>query len=149
MANKKLVLDPSRWILDADNNVTLRYRVVTDDFNVRSAFSPAYSVEVPALNTIFNFPIDYVATSSASGSSIIMRIDWSITPQYDNLNYFVFLTRPGETVPTYLQTLSGNTFSYVVPSTATAGDYVFTITLPTTTKTALSNAELFSATITI
>ena len=149
MANKKLILDPSRWILDADNNVTLRYRIVTDDFNVRSAFSPAYSVEVPALNTIFNFPVDYVATSSASGSSIIMRIDWSLTPQYDNLNYFVFLTRPGETSATYLQTITGNTFSYVLPNTATTGNYVFTITLPTTTKTALSNAELFSATITI
>lgn len=149
MANKKLILDPSRWILDEDNNVTLRYRVVTDDFNVRSAFSPAYSIEAPALSAVFNFPIDYVATSATSGSSIIMRVDWSITPQYDNLNYFIFLTRPGETSPSYLQTVSGSTFSYVLPNTATTGDYIFTVTLPTTTKTALSNAELFSATITI
>ena len=149
MANKKLILDPSKWILDADNNVTLRYRIVTDDFNVRSAFSPPYSIEVPELNTIFNFPINYVATSATSGSSIIMRIDWSITPQYDNLNYFIFLTAPGESSPTYLQSLTGNTFSYVVPNTATSGDYVFTVTLPTTTKTALSNAQLFTATITI
>lgn len=149
MANKKIILDPSRWVLDPDNKVTLRYRIVTDDFNVRSAFSPPYSIEAPALDEVFSFPVNYVASSSTSGSSVIMRIDWSITPQYDNIRYFMFLQGPSDSDPAYLQTVTGNTFSYVLPNTATAGDYVFTLTLPTTTKTALLNAQLFSATITI
>jgi hypothetical protein len=149
MANKKIILDPSRWVLDPDNNVTIRYRIVTDDFNVRSAFSPPYSIEAPALNEIFSFPVNYVASSTTSGASIIMRIDWSITPQYDDIKYFMFLQSPADSEPAYLQTVTGNTFSYVLPNTTPTGDYVFTLTLPTTTKTALSNAELFSATITI
>lgn len=149
MANKKLILDPSKWILDADNKVTLRYRIVTDDFNVRSAFSPPYAIEVPALSDVFSLPVDYVATSSTSGSSIIMRIDWSISPNYDNIQYFMFLQRPGSSTTEYLQTVSGNTFSYVLPNTAPSGDYTFILTLPTTTKTALSNAQLFSAIVTI
>lgn len=149
MANKKIILDPSRWILDEDNKVTLRYRIVTDDFNVRSAFSPPYAIEVPALSDVFNFPIDYVASSTTSGSSIIMRIDWSISPNYDGIKYFMFLQQPGASSAQYLQTVTGNTFSYVLPNTAATGNYVFSLALPTTTKTALSNAELFSATITI
>lgn len=142
MANKKIVLDPSSWILDEDNNINFRYRILSDDFNVRSAFSPTYFVPAPTVlgpGGIFE-SIDYAATTEVFGGTTSIRLAWTTSPNYDNMKYFVFLN--GE----YLQTITGSSFSYAASA---AGNYDFIVTVPNTTKTPLANTILFSTTVTI
>lgn len=144
MSNRKIILNPANWILDADNKVSFRYRVLTDDFNIRSAYSPTYSVEVPQLidpagNGIFT-DVDYVLTKEVSGPNTLIRLSWTTSPQYDNMGYFIFLNDQ------YLQTSRFAAFSYVATST---GTYTFKISLPNTTKTPLANTVLFTATTTV
>lgn len=142
MANKKIILDPSSWILDADNNINFRYRILTDDFNVRSAFSPTYFVPAPTVlgsGGIFE-SVDYTATTEVFGGTTSIRLVWTTAPKYDDMKYFIFLN--GE----YLQTIVGGSFSY---ATSVAGDYEFVVTVPNTTKTPLANTILFSTTVTI
>lgn len=158
MANQKIVIGPSNWVLDADNKVHVRYRIITDDLSLRSAMSPTYDIQVPALSEIFDpLPINYTISSSTSGSSKVISLSWTPTrklgsngqeyPAYDNLSYFLFVTEPGQSSK-YVQTVFSNSFAYVVPSTST-GTYEFAVSLPNTTKTPLTNTVLFSASITI
>lgn len=146
MANKKIILDPSQWILNANNEVALRYRVVTDDLNVRSAFSPVYSVQVPAIQDIMT--VSSAITVETVGSDKVMRLVWSTVPQYEGMQYFVFLKRPSDSDYKFLKSTSETSFAFIAPSSA-VGQYSFTVTLPNTTKTPLTNTVVFSKTATI
>lgn len=144
MSNRKIVLNPASWVLDENNKVSFRYRILTDDFNIRSAHSPIYSIDAPQLidaggDGIFT-SVDYVATKEVSGPNTLIRLSWSTTPQYDGMRYFVFLNDE------YVRAINVPSFSYVA---TTAGSYTFKISLPNTTKTPLTNTILFSATISV
>lgn len=144
MSNKKIVLNPASWILDPNNNISFRYRLITDDFNVRSAHSPIYSIEAPALidaggEGIFT-SVDYVATKETVNGNTAIRLSWTTSPQYEGMRYFVFLDDE------YLQTTPFASFTHVVSA---AGSYTFKISLLNTTKTPLANTVLFSATVTV
>lgn len=142
MANKKVVVSPASWILDEDNNINLRYRILTDDFNIRSAFSPTYSIEAPVVvgpGGIFE-SVSHAATTEVDSGTTSIRLVWTTSPQYDGMQYYVFLN--GE----YLQTTSSSSLSY---ATSTSGSYEFVVTVPNTTKTPLTNTVLFSTTVTI
>jgi hypothetical protein len=148
MANGRILLGPASWVVNEDHEVSFRYRVVTNDLNVRSAFSPTYVVAVPAIAEIFN-TIDYGISSRAIGSQNLVDIVWSLLPRYDNMPYYVFIKAPGATDFSYLKLTYETSFSHILPASSPAGVYSFTVTMPTTGKTALANAILFSATITI
>ena len=144
MSNKKIILNPASWILDPDNRISFRYRLLTDDFNIRSAHSPIYSIDAPTLidsegNGIF-VDVDYVATKETVGGTTAIRLSWATSPQYDGMRYFVFLNDE------YLQTTSFSSFTHVVSS---AGTYTFKISLPNTTKTPLANTVLFTTAVTV
>lgn len=144
MSNKKIVLNPASWILDPDNRISFRYRLLTDDFNIRSAHSPIYLVDAPALIDaggagIFT-EVDYIATTETVGGSTAIRLSWTTSPQYEGMRYFVFLNDE------YLQTTPFASFTHVV---STSGTYTFKISLLNTTKTPLANTVLFTAAVTV
>lgn len=147
MANRRILLDPSKWVVDADHKVNLRYRVVTNDLNVRSAFSPVYSVQVPDKDDIFSSVIG-AAVSEVADENVVIRLSWSTTPVYNNFNYYIFLKKPGETSYSFIKSTQTTSFSYVVPTSA-EGTYDFIVSMPTTTKTPLENARLLLASTTI
>jgi hypothetical protein len=146
MANKKIILDPSQWILNANNEVAFRYRVITDDLNIRSAFSPVYSVQVPAIEDIMT--VSSTISVDTVGSDKVMRLVWSTTPQYEGMQYYVFLKKPSDTDYVFLKSTSETSFAFIAPNSA-IGQYNFIVTLPNTTKTPLTNTIVFSKTTTI
>lgn len=147
MANRKILVDPSRWVVDSDHKMGIRYRIVTNDLNVRSAFSPMYKVQLPPINEIFS-DIDYAVVAESVDDNTVIRVDWSTTPSYDNIVYYIFLQKPGESGFTFLKSTQTTSFAYVLP-TNVPGNYNIAVTIPTTTNTALTNARLFVATAVI
>jgi hypothetical protein len=147
MANRKIVLDPSKWIVDEDHKVGLRYRIVTNDLNVRSAFSPLYRVSVPSKEDLFSAVSGSSGTSSSNGSTSI-TVSWTTEPIYNNFNYYIFVKKPGETDYSFVKSTQDTSFSFVTPS-ANVGEYSILVSMPTTTKQVLTNATLFVATQTI
>ncbi len=147
MANRRILLDPSKWVVNEDQKVTLRYRVVTNDLNVRSAFSPVYRVQVPDIDEIFN-DIDYALTTESVGDSTVIRVTWTTAPVYDNFTYYVFLKKPTDTDYVFIKSTQESSFSYVIPNNG-SGIYSIAVTMPTVTNTALTNARLFVASETI
>lgn len=147
MANRKVLLDPSKWVVDGDHKVSLRYRVVTNDFNIRSAFSPVYRIQVPEKADIFSSVVG-AATTEVVDDNVIVRLSWSTAPVYNNFNYYIFLKKPGESDYSFIKSTQNTSFSYVV-TTDDVGTYDFIVSMPTTTKTPLTNARLLLASTTI
>lgn len=147
MANRKVLLDPSKWVVDGDHKVSLRYRVVTNDLNIRSAFSPVYRIQVPEKADIFSSVVG-AATAEVVEDNVIVRLSWSTAPVYNNFNYYIFLKKPGESDYTFIKSTQNTSFSYVV-TTEDVGTYDFIVSMPTTTKTPLTNARLLLASATI
>lgn len=147
MANRKVLLDPSKWVVDGDHKVSLRYRVVTNDLNIRSAFSPVYRIQVPEKTDIFSSVVG-AATTEVVDDNVIVRLSWSTAPVYNNFNYYIFLKKPGESDYSFIKSTQNTSFSYVV-TTDDVGTYDFIVSMPTTTKTPLTNARLLLASTTI
>jgi hypothetical protein len=147
MANRRILLDPSKWVVNEDHKVSLRYRVVTNDLNVRSAYSPVYKVQVPEIEDIFS-SITGLASKTVSGSNTVINVTWTTAPVYNNFNYYIFIKKPGETSYSFVKSTQTTSFAYVAPNTQ-VGQYDFIISMPTTTKTPLENARLFLASATI
>lgn len=151
MANKKIKLDPSQWIVDDNNMVHFRYKVITDDRNLKSATSPIYSIEIPpVVPGVFSSVVSNIASETV-GETTIIKVTWTTKPQYTNIKYFVFVKTPSDTEPIYNKTITENTFSYVVDNndTASEGEYQIYVTLPTTTKKINTFVTIFSKTLTI
>lgn len=147
MANRKILLNPSKWVVDPDHKMGIRYRVVTNDFNVRSAFSPMYKVQLPSIEEVFS-DVDYAIATESVDDTTVVRVDWTVTPSYDNLLYYVFIKKPGDSDFVFLKSTQTASFAYVLPNNG-AGTYSIAVTIPTTTNTALTNARLFVATTVI
>jgi hypothetical protein len=148
VANSKVVIDPSKWIVDEDHSVSFRYRIMTNDLNVRSAFSPVYRVELPPITEMFS-DVRYTVTPDTSNvSTVLVRLDWATVPVYDNFTYYVLVKKPGESDYSFVKSTTTTSFSYVVPSSE-VGIHNIAVTIPTTTKTALTNARLIVASFTI
>lgn len=147
MANRRILLDPSKWVVNEDHKVTLRYRVVTNDLNVRSAYSPSYKITVPDIDDIFSSKTG-AAVKTTSGSNTIITLTWTTTPVYDSFNYYIFLKKPGESDYSFVKSTQTTSFAFITPTT-NVGQYDFIVTMPTTTKTPLQNARLFLASATI
>jgi hypothetical protein len=143
MANRKILLDPSKWVVDQDQKVALRYRVVTNDLNVRSAFSPMYRVQVPEITEIFD-NVTYAITTESVVDNTIIRVAWTTAPVYNNFVYYVFLKRPTDSDYIFVKSTQEASFSYVIPNNG-SGVYSIAVTMPTVTNTALTNARLFVA----
>ena len=151
MANKKIKLDPSKWIVDENNMLHFRYRVVTDDLNLRSATSSTYSIEMPPITpNIFSSIISNILTESIDETTII-RANWTTAPQYNDMKYFVFVQTPADDAPIYNKTITESTFAYIVDNNdpESTGDYTIVVTLPTTNKTINANTTLFTKTVTV
>jgi hypothetical protein len=148
MANGRITLSPASWVVNEDHEVSFRYRIVTNDLNVRSAFSPTYVVAVPAISEIFN-TISSGISSRLVGSQNLVDIVWSLSPRYDSMPYYVFIKAPGALEPSYLKVTYETSFSHILPASSPTGSYEFTVTIPTTSRTVLANAIIFSATVTI
>jgi hypothetical protein len=147
MANRRILLDPSKWVVNEDHKVTLRYRVVTNDLNVRSAYSPSYKITVPDIDDIFN-EINYTLTTESIDDSTVIRVNWTTIPVYDNFTYYVFLKKPTDADYVFVKSTRESSFSYVLPNNG-SGVYSIAVTMPTVTNTALTNARLFVASETI
>lgn len=149
MANKKIKIDPSKWILDDNSMIHFRYRVVTDDFNLRSATSSVYSIDASAVN-IFNSVVSNISTE-VIGETTAIRVNWTTSPQYNDMKYFVFVQRPGDDAPIYNKTITDTSFSYIVDNNdpESTGSYTIVITLPTTTKNITAGATIVSKTATV
>jgi hypothetical protein len=143
MANRKILLDPSKWVVDEDQKVALRYRIVTNDLNVRSAFSPMYRVQVPAINEVFS-NVTYAITTESVVDNTVIRVVWTTAPVYENFVYYVFLQGPGDSDYNFIKSTQETSFSYVVPNNV-SGVYSIAVTMPTVTNTALPNARLLVA----
>lgn len=150
MANGKIIIDPSKWIIDENNKINFRYRIITDDFNIRSATSPTYSVDAPPINEIFT-TIKSAITSESVGTSTTIRVDWTVEPEYTDMKYFVYLQTPVDMAPVYNKTVSDTSFTYVVNNSDpnSSGTYVVVVTMPTTTKNISTYTTLFTKTIVI
>lgn len=149
MANKKIKIDPSKWILDDNSMIHFRYRVVTDDLNLRSATSSVYSIDASAVN-IFNSVVSNISTEVVDETTII-RVNWTTSPQYNDMKYFVFVQKPADDAPIYNKTITDTTFSYVIDNNdpESVGSYTIVITLPTTTKNITAGSTIVSKTVTI
>jgi hypothetical protein len=151
MANKKIKLDPSKWVIDENNMINFRYRIVTDDLNIKSASSSVYSIEAPALlNDVFSSIVSNISSESIQETTRI-TVNWTTKPQYDGMRYFIYVQTPDDAAPVYNKTITETSFSYVVDNNdpASEGEYVITVTLPSTKKVVNTHATLFSKTITI
>ena len=147
MANRRILLDPSKWVVDKDQKVSLRYRVVTNDLNVRSSFSPVYRIQVPDVEDIFS-SIKGLVVKETKGGDTIINVTWSTVPVYNNFNYYIFLKGPSDTDYNFIKSTQTTSFSYVVENSQ-SGDYSFIVSMPTITKTPLTNARLVVASISI
>lgn len=147
MDNRKLVIEPSQWIIDDNGKINFRYKIITDDLNIKSATSPTYSIAAPAINQIFS-EIKHSIVAETSGTNKLIRLNWTLEPTYNNLKYFIFIKRPSDTAAIYNKTISEASFSYITAA-ANTGTYQFTVTLPSTTKTVTNYVKLFDASITI
>lgn len=147
MANRRILLDPSKWVVDENQKVSLRYRIVTNDLNVRSSFSPVYRIQVPDVEDIFS-NVTGLAIKETVGANTVINLTWSTTPVYNNFNYYIFIKKPGDTDYSFVKSTQTTSFSYVVASSQT-GQYDFIVSMPTTTKTPLQNARLLLASATI
>lgn len=150
MANGKIIIDPSKWIIDENNKINFRYKIITDDFNIRSATSPTYSVTAPAINEIFT-TIKSTIVSEAVGASTTIKVNWTVEPEYTDMKYFVYLQTPADTAPIYNKTVSDTSFTYVINNADPNADgtYVVVVTMPTTTKKVTTYTTLFTKTIVI
>lgn len=151
MANSKVILPPSEWVIDEGGIVTIRYRVLTNDFNIRSAISPAYSIEVPDAEDIFTSITPAIASDSLSGNIANIRLSWSLVPAYDNIKFFVFVKRPSASSFEFYKSVSENGCIYVVDKSITAnlGTYEFIVSLPTVNKKNIAEAQVFTKSITV
>lgn len=148
MANKKIKLDPSKWIVDDNNFIHFRYRIVTDDLNIKSATSSVFSIEAPS--NIFDSIVSNIS-SETIGETTIIRVNWTTKPQYNGMQYFVFVQTPADDSPIYNKTISETTFSYVVDNNdpEAEGTYTIVITLPSTTKAITALNTLVTKTVTL
>lgn len=150
MANKKIKLDPAQWIIDDNGLINFRYRVVTDDLNIKSAMSSVYSVQAPAISEIFESIIKNISTETV-GETTVIRVTWTTKPQYTDMKYFVFVQTPADDGLIYNKTITENNFSYLVDNNApdVEGTYKIAIALPSTTKTVTNFTKLFELTATL
>jgi hypothetical protein len=148
MANRKILLDPSKWVVDEDHKMSIRYRVVTNDLNVRSAFSPVYRVSLPPITDLFENVSYAVTKGDDSVSPVVVNLDWNTEPVYNNISYYLFVKKPGDSDYSFVRSTTTPSFSYVVPLSE-VGIHNIAVTIPTTTKTALTNARLIVASFTI
>lgn len=150
MANEKVILDPSQWVIDENGKINFRYRVVTDDLNVKSANSAIYSVQAPTINEIFSSIVPSISTESLNGKTIIRTV-WTTVPQYDGMRYFVFVKRPSDPGLIYNKTITETSFSYVIDNedSGVEGTYLVAITLPNTTKTVTDFTNLFQLSVVV
>lgn len=148
MANKKIKIDPSKWIIDDNNMIHFRYRIVTDDLNLRPATSSTYSIEVPT--SIFSTVVSNISTEVIDETTVI-RVTWTTTPQYNNMQYFVFVQTPADDAPIYNKTITDTTFSYVIDNNdpESVGSYTIVVTVPTTTKSITATSTILSKTVTV
>ena len=150
MANKQIRLDPSQWIIDDKGMINFRYRVVTDDLNIRSATSQTYSIQAPQISEIFDSIQKNISAESIDETTTI-RVNWTTSPQYDGIRYFVFVKTPTDTGLVYNKTITDSSFSYVVDNNDpnSSGTYTIAVTLPNTTKTVTNYTKLFELTTTL
>ena len=151
MANSKVVLDPSMWVIDTGGIVSFRYRVITDDLNIRSAKSPTYSIVVPAAPSLFSSITGGISAETVGTDTKDIRLSWSLEPDYDNLTYFVFVKRPGATAFEYYKTITDNASSFLIDTSDSNnfGTYEFKVSLPTVDKKLVSEAVILTKSIVI
>lgn len=150
MANGKIIIDPSKWVIDDNGKINFRYNIITDDFNIKSATSPIYSIAAPAISEIFT-TIKATISSEAVGTSTTIKTNWTLEPEYDGMKYFVFLQKPTDTEPIYNKTVSDTSFTYVADNTDPNADgtYKVVITMPSINKKITSYSKIFEKTIVI
>jgi hypothetical protein len=150
MANARVILDPSKWVIDENGKINFRYRIVTDDLNVRSATSAVYSVQAPTINEIFSSIVPSISSESIDGKTIVRAV-WTTVPQYDGMKYFVFVKKPTDSALVYNKTITETSFSYVIDNDDpdAEGTYFIAVTLPNTTKTVTDFTNLFQLPVTV
>lgn len=150
MANERVILDPSQWVIDENGKINFRYRIITDDLNVRSANSAIYSVQAPTIGEIFSSIVPSISTESLDGKTIIRTV-WTTVPQYDGMRYFVFVKKPSDPGLVYNKTITETSFSYVIDNDepSAEGEYIVAITLPSTTKTVTDFTNLFQLSVVV
>lgn len=149
VANSKVLIDPSLWVIDDGGIVSFRYRIVTNDFNIRSAKSPTYSIKVPPATEIFTSITGGIFAENVGTDIKDIRLSWSVSPDYDNLSYYVFVKKPNATAFEYYKTITDNASSYLVDvsDTNNFGTYEFKVSLPTVDKKVVAEATLLTKSI--
>jgi hypothetical protein len=112
----------------------VRYRIVSEDKNRTSHWSPQYKLEAPAVDTI-----EY----SYAKDTVNKMITFVWTPEDSSLGKFDVFVKWGTGSWSYVSTVSTTTFATVIPDGSTAIQVA--VQVPTFPKARVSSATLFES----
>lgn len=167
---KKITVQPTDTpVLSSDGKYYLRYRVVSEDKNSTSVWSPVYGVTPNAISTLLNLTptSDYLnmVSNTYESDGAAIRLTWTVSSSLANAAFDIYAkwnnNASGGTDAhsswdaiswTYLGTTTGNSFQYSIPSgyifaysgTTAIDKFVkFRVQVGMSQKTILNSATLF------
>lgn len=128
MANRIINVSRNSLPINSDTGEYIfRYRIVSDDRNRFSAWSPQYRLQAPtiaqilAANNTTSLPTPSFTVQTGSDGSKVATISWNV-PSFmaDVEKYDVFIKWGSATTWEFFKTVSAGSFAIVKPSTQTA-----------------------------
>jgi len=157
VANK--IINVSKNILPINSDTgeyIFRYRIVSDDKNRFSAWSPQYRLQAPTIaqvlsaNTIASLPAPSYSVQTGSSGEKVATISWnSVAPFAGIEKYDVFIkwgASTGTAAWEYFKTVSSGSFSIVKPSTQTSNTINIKIQSVVYPKKVLESQVLYTLT---
>jgi len=130
MTNKIVTLNKNNLPINSDTGEYIfRYRVISNDRNRFSAWSPQYRLQAPTISQIL--AANNIASLQAPtytvqtvGSDKIASIFWNVPPAFSSVERYDVFIKWGPASGTnsweFLRTVSAGSFSIVKPTTQTA-----------------------------
>jgi hypothetical protein len=130
MPNRIINIDKNNLPISSDTGEYIfRYRIVSDDKNRFSAWSPQYRLQAPtisqimAANNVASLPIPSYSVQTASGGEKVATVSWNIPAIFSSVEKYDVYIKWGSSTGTnaweFFKTVSAGTFVIVKPSTQT------------------------------
>lgn len=131
MSNKIVTVSKNNLPINSDTGEYIfRYRVVSDDKNRFSAWSPQYRLQAPTINQIIAannvaaLPSPSFTAQTASDGSKVATVIWNIPAFMSDIEKYDVFIKWGPSAGTasweFFKTVSAGSFSIVKPSSQTA-----------------------------
>lgn len=128
MANKIINISKNSLPINSDTGEYIfRYRIVSDDRNRTSAWSPHYRLTAPtiaqilAANNVASLSQPTFTVQTSADSSKVATVTWNIPAIFSDIEkYDVFIKWPSATNWEFFKTVSAGSFSIVKPTTQTS-----------------------------